>query len=239
MWRIGDGETVKIWKDRWLPQPLTFKPQSSLRLLPIESKVSMMIDKSTHTWNVPLVNALISKSEADLVNRIPLSLFPTPDKLIWRCTPSGVFTVKSTYYLQSEIDQRECSQASMPTTEPVAWTKKASRHFQSFKLLVEHFLENLEEEEIIEFTLTAWKIWKRSNDLVFRNVVAHPSLVIQATKRLMEDINQTAQPERRVPATTTESTCWEAPPQGNLKLNWDAGLDKVNNKVGVGVIIRD
>ncbi|XP_042964581.1 uncharacterized protein LOC122298789 [Carya illinoinensis] len=69
--------------------------------------------------------------------------------------------------------------------------------------------------------------------------MAHPSSIIQATKRLMEDLNQTIQSERKGPTVTTKPTRWEAPPQGKLKLNWDAGLDKINNKVGIGVIIRD
>ncbi|XP_042939447.1 uncharacterized protein LOC122274476 [Carya illinoinensis] len=32
---------------------------------------------------------------------------------------------------------------------------------------------------------------------------------------------------------------WEAPPQGKLKVNWDAGLDKTNCKVGVRAVVRD
>lgn len=29
-WRIGDGEKVCIWEDRWIPRPLTFKVISPL-----------------------------------------------------------------------------------------------------------------------------------------------------------------------------------------------------------------
>ncbi|XP_042952141.1 uncharacterized protein LOC122289229 [Carya illinoinensis] len=32
---------------------------------------------------------------------------------------------------------------------------------------------------------------------------------------------------------------WEAPSQGKIKVNWDASVDKVACKVGVGVILRD
>lgn len=32
---------------------------------------------------------------------------------------------------------------------------------------------------------------------------------------------------------------WEAPPRCQFKLNWDAALDKVQCKVGIGAILRD
>ena len=33
IWRIGNGENVRIWKDRWIPKPSTFMVQSQPILL--------------------------------------------------------------------------------------------------------------------------------------------------------------------------------------------------------------
>jgi hypothetical protein len=33
IWRIGNGDKVQIWKDKWIPRPSTFKVQSPLVIL--------------------------------------------------------------------------------------------------------------------------------------------------------------------------------------------------------------
>lgn len=35
------------------------------------------------------------------------------------------------------------------------------------------------------------------------------------------------------------SNTWQTPPQGTFKLNWDAALDGIHCKVGIGAVIRD
>jgi hypothetical protein len=44
IWRIGDGKRVKIWGDKWVPQPPTFKIQSPSNSLPIDAMASELID---------------------------------------------------------------------------------------------------------------------------------------------------------------------------------------------------
>lgn len=39
LWRIGNGETVSIWTNKWLPSHNTFKSQNSIRFLQANTKV--------------------------------------------------------------------------------------------------------------------------------------------------------------------------------------------------------
>lgn len=55
------------------------------------------------------------------------------------------------------------------------------------------FLETLEDEEMMEFALTAWKLWKRKNEVVFNNVFLPPNSDLQSIKHLLEDIHQLQQ----------------------------------------------
>ncbi|KAG6635874.1 hypothetical protein CIPAW_11G073400 [Carya illinoinensis] len=274
IWLVGDGESVEIWNDKWFPQKTSYQPQSTIRFLSSDSKVAMLFDKTSHQWNLPLVEAIFNRAEADILKRIPLSPYPTPDRMIWRCTTTGSFTVNSAYHLRIEMENLRKRQSSNgPSEEKVTkedvcpicklqpetiehalwecpsaqdvWSQcgkklqKTNLFFKSFRALLESLLESHEEEYMLEFALTVWLIWKRRNDLVFNNQFPHPSSITQAIKSLTADLHQSQQPAQAASTHSNAKAQWEAPLQGKLKLNWDAGIDKLNYKVGVGAVIRD
>jgi hypothetical protein len=55
IWRIGNGQSVQIWGDRWIPIPSTYKIQSPPRGLNQMSKVCDLIDKENEGWNQQLL----------------------------------------------------------------------------------------------------------------------------------------------------------------------------------------
>ena len=65
--------------------------------------VSSLIDLVTRWWNVETVQALFLPFEADLILKIPLCHGLLEDKLIWMGNKRGVFTVKSAYYIASNL----------------------------------------------------------------------------------------------------------------------------------------
>jgi hypothetical protein len=54
-----------------------------------------------------LVNTSFIPEEASTILNIPLSPFQPKDRLIWRCTKNGEFTVKSAYHLGMEMRDLE------------------------------------------------------------------------------------------------------------------------------------
>jgi hypothetical protein len=111
-WRIGNGNLVKIWGDKWLPTPTTYKVQSPITILPEEAVVRTLIDDESRGWKKALVNSVFSKEEADIIFSIPLSKYGNPDMLIWRGSSNGEFTVRSAYYIEKdrqEVTRGECS----------------------------------------------------------------------------------------------------------------------------------
>jgi hypothetical protein len=38
IWRVGDGSSIKVWGDKWLPNPITYEVQSPIRLLRCKCK---------------------------------------------------------------------------------------------------------------------------------------------------------------------------------------------------------
>jgi hypothetical protein len=106
IWKIGDGKTANIWKDRWVPIPITYSIQSQRRILSDDAKVVEIIDPDTRWWNKPLITAIFNHEEVEIICNIPLSRYGQPDVLRWQGTTSGEFTVRSAYHLEKEKQER-------------------------------------------------------------------------------------------------------------------------------------
>lgn len=101
-WRIGDGSTVWIWHDKWLPTPTAFAVQSPCTRLDAGAKVEELMDKDLGGWNTKLIQEIFNTSEAETICSIPLSRYSHSYKMIWRSTNAGLFTIRSAYYMEKE-----------------------------------------------------------------------------------------------------------------------------------------
>jgi hypothetical protein len=96
---VGSGESIRIWKDRWIPSPSTYKIMSPIRHLDENASVDSLINLHSMSWNVPLLQEVFLPRDVELITQIPLSVRRPRDTLIWSGTKKGIFTVKSAYYM--------------------------------------------------------------------------------------------------------------------------------------------
>jgi hypothetical protein len=99
-WRVGNGESIHIWGDKWLPSSLNFQVQSPVNTINPNARVCSLINQETRWWDVPLVQMIFSPEEAEAICGMPLSFLRKPDILIWNGTKHGSFTVRSAYHLE-------------------------------------------------------------------------------------------------------------------------------------------
>ena len=94
-WRVENGESIKVWKDAWIP--------GSRRVIsPIGDanpnlEVGVLINPITRTWDVNLVSQLFLPFEQERVLSIPLSLRFPDDVLCWDLEKDGAYSVRSAY----------------------------------------------------------------------------------------------------------------------------------------------
>ena len=72
-WQVGNGESISIWKDKWTANPSMFRIVSPQRLLPMEVKVSALIDVENGGWKANMIQDVFLEHEADSISSIPLS----------------------------------------------------------------------------------------------------------------------------------------------------------------------
>ena len=94
--RVGDGESISIWMDHWIPNTTTLKPMGRIGNDPIHH-VSELFDHENGTWDVDLVRRNFLAPDADAILNIPLRSASGEDYLAWDLERSVVYSVKTAY----------------------------------------------------------------------------------------------------------------------------------------------
>ena len=118
MWKIGDGQSVKVTSNKWLPHPALFKPVADTTL-----KVEDVIHHDSMQWNRPLIQATIMQATQDDILRIQLSTTRTRDKLYWNENKAQQFTVKTAYHVAIRLHQEEGVEHSRVGEEKKFWSR--------------------------------------------------------------------------------------------------------------------
>ena len=111
-WSVGNGESILVWGDRWLPSTSTHKVVSPKLFLHKDTRVSEFIDPDVAGWKGGALDAVFLPHETELIKSIPISLQLPEDKLIWALTSNGVFSVGSAYRLAMDQARAERSGSS-------------------------------------------------------------------------------------------------------------------------------
>jgi hypothetical protein len=103
VWRVGNGKTIKIWRQRWLLEDHHRRVITPIPSLLADSTVSKLISPQTNHWNEPLIDSIFFPYDAMAIKSIPLSKGRPEDKPFWPGTKTGQYTVRSGYkFLQTE-----------------------------------------------------------------------------------------------------------------------------------------
>lgn len=97
IWRIGDGSSVHIWEDPWIPTGSSRRPRPP-RGGTLPSKVSELIDPYTGSWDTELVKDLFWEEDVVNILAIPVHI-DREDTVAWHFDQKGVFSIKSAYHV--------------------------------------------------------------------------------------------------------------------------------------------
>lgn len=117
IWWVGNGQSIKIWGDRWLPSPSTHTVHSPVNTLDKETVASALTDECSKEWNQFHINQNFTPAKAEKFYRIPLSRHGAVYNLIWRPTKDGKFSVRSAYMLEMDRNRSNRGESSNRNSE--------------------------------------------------------------------------------------------------------------------------
>ena len=98
-----------------------------------------------------------------------------------------------------------------------------------------------DRDEFAQFVSITKGIWLRRNGVVHEGSFLHTNRLVQQAIQVVEQF-QTILVERKANSILNgelQPSHWTAAPPGCLKANWDAGFDKQNGRLRLGVTIQD
>ncbi|KAK9988503.1 hypothetical protein SO802_028742 [Lithocarpus litseifolius] len=120
-WRVGNGKSIRIFHDSWLPNSQEGKVISPQNFLAPDSTVDTLIDAHTGWWNSHLIDLCFYPPEAALIKSLPLCSVPQPDILIWPKENSGIYSVKSGYKSLMDSATLDTIRPSISATQKSFW----------------------------------------------------------------------------------------------------------------------
>jgi hypothetical protein len=121
IWRVGNGDHIRIWGERWLPVAhhhtiISPRPQQTT-----VTHVAHLFAQDTRVWNIAVVKANFLPFEAEIILRIPLCNIRNNNMLIWGGTKTGHYAVRSGYHMLLEDKQREAPRTSNAAPQTQVW----------------------------------------------------------------------------------------------------------------------
>ena len=80
-WRVGNGSEIRIYQDKWLPDPYLSRVLSPPDFLSLDAKVSVLMDGVNKCWLHDLIDNIFLPHEAKMIKSIPISLRDCEDKI--------------------------------------------------------------------------------------------------------------------------------------------------------------
>ena len=103
-WGVGNGRSINIWKDWWIPK-LDRAALNPVNELHEDATVSELIDAETRLWKSDMTEAYFGLNVADFIKVILLSRIDADDVLTWTLEHSSIYSVRSGYRFLVRNDQ--------------------------------------------------------------------------------------------------------------------------------------
>jgi len=118
---VGDGSTIRVYWDKWLPGNFPSKISSPQKNAPGDVRVASLIDQDTKQWDCAKIDHLFLPFEAAKIKSIPICITNQADCIIWPRCKDGVYSMKTGYQLLCELDTQNRASGLDITSKRFFW----------------------------------------------------------------------------------------------------------------------
>ena len=122
-WRIGDGKSIDIYRDNWLPGKGSARVVSPNVQALEGAQVAALINLSTRTWNINLLHQHFLSFEANRIKAIPLCWTDQRDRFTWPDSHNGEYTVKAGYQKLCQEANSSAASSSDSSRQSAFWKR--------------------------------------------------------------------------------------------------------------------
>lgn len=80
---MGNGKSIDVWTDPWVPWIEGFKPRPRIKdYFQLSIKAHHLLDHTSTAWNEDMVKEVFESMDAQAILTIPIPHSPRQDKLI-------------------------------------------------------------------------------------------------------------------------------------------------------------
>lgn len=109
-----------------------------------------------------------------------------------------------------------------------------------FLALIEILSTKLDQNELAEMAVIMRKIWFRRNAIIYDGMFMHPTVLVeQAVAQLQEFQAVRGELMTQSSRISIDQHQWLPLESNWFKVNWDVAVDKSQNQIGIGVVVRD
>ncbi|KAK3189087.1 hypothetical protein Dsin_028648 [Dipteronia sinensis] len=112
-WRVSNGNSIHVYKDKWIPKQSTFKILSHPSLN--DAIVDQLLTPSGN-WNLQLIHEKFSSDDENKILRIPIGRGKREELIIWHYEGDGTYMVKSGYWLGINLEDKSRPFNTNPST---------------------------------------------------------------------------------------------------------------------------
>ncbi|XP_060668083.1 uncharacterized protein LOC132799665 [Ziziphus jujuba] len=180
IWRVGDGKSIRIYKDSWLPGVGPSRILSP-RILPEDAIVACLLTDSG-AWNLNLLQASFSTDEVEVIKNIPFDGADKADRFAWKFSRTGVYTVRTGYWEARKLGVGNRISGPSDSTVHIWWKG-------IWKLSIPNKVK-CPEFQLEKFSWACWCLWNNRNDLVHGNCIKSDTQLLDSISRLHVEQNR-------------------------------------------------
>uniref|UniRef100_A0A803NHM6 Reverse transcriptase zinc-binding domain-containing protein n=1 Tax=Cannabis sativa TaxID=3483 RepID=A0A803NHM6_CANSA len=261
-WCIGDGSSINILNESWLPDP-EFPFVSSTHPALENSNICNLLNVQGSDWDLEILHDLFDARDRQLILQIPLGITQTSDMVYWSMEATGVYTVKSGYKLQQRLKGRDREVNSTAFWKDLWSLKVPSKVKNLMWRACSNCLPMLVQLAIKKVAVnTVCPLCNRERESICHNLVLCSELkqvwdiVGIGTSQAAGGVFSTASAvsfldqwrhAQNTPIETSWSSLqhhdgnehWVKPQYNSIKINVDAALFEDHNRFGMSLVVCD
>ncbi|OMO61797.1 reverse transcriptase [Corchorus capsularis] len=101
-WQVINGQSVNLWKDRWIPECGAIQQHHEIWRDNLPVKVAEIMDKEEGVWKLEEIKSELHPNIIRSIEKLPICYSNEADRMVWPHNKDGSYTVRSGYFAIKE-----------------------------------------------------------------------------------------------------------------------------------------